>query len=98
MPPHTSPATLQPVVPGAEGCVQVPRVAPLLFVQMPAQQSVSLAQASSVCVQKETLPLHVPLLQIPEQQSPLPPQELPAVLQLVLSGTQAEFVHLPLQH
>ena len=95
---HTSPATRHPVVPGALGWVHTPTEAPDFLVQMPAQQSVSFAQVSPVCVQKETLPAHTPFLQTCEQHSPSPPQVLPAVLQPVFRGSQPDVPQLPLQH
>lgn len=68
--------------------------------QLAAQQSLSAAQASPGCVQKDE-----PSLQCfvsshsPEQQSPFAAQLLPAVLQLVLSGVQVLFApHTPPQH
>ena len=51
--PQTSPATVQPVVPGAVGSLHVPIVAPLALVQMPPQHSVFVLQMSPVCVQNE---------------------------------------------
>lgn len=67
---------------------QIPSVAPVSFVQMPPQQSVSLEQASPVWVQNETLAEQTPFEQTEEQQSELLLQVLPEVLQPVFSGMQ----------
>ncbi len=100
---HTVPAMWQPPAPGPVGTLQVPSVAPLAFVQMPPQHSPSCEHASPVCVQNDGLPEHMPFTQYCEQQSPLPAQLLPEVLQAVFSGLQvlppsAPAAQLPLQH
>jgi hypothetical protein len=68
--PQTSPATVHPVVPGALGCAQTPRVTPLALLQRPPQHSRSDAHVSPVCVQYEPPVEQRPLLQNFEQQSP----------------------------
>jgi len=65
--PQTSPATVQPVVPGALGCLQRPSVAPCALVQSPPQHSKSDAQTSPVWLQYDPPTEHDPLLQTFEQ-------------------------------
>jgi hypothetical protein len=76
---------------------QVPSVAPpSAMLHTPPQQSVGFAHTSPSWPQNEDA-LHLPALHSPEQQSALPAQVLPSVLQVVLSGTQVPPVQLPLQ-
>jgi hypothetical protein len=63
----------------------------------PEQHSSALEQASPSCEQNEEASLQTPPAQSFEQQSAPSVQALPAVLQLVLRGTQVPS-HLPLQH
>jgi hypothetical protein len=101
--PHTSPATAQPVVPGALGWRHKPSVAPVALLQRPPQHSPSLAQALPVCVQNEPS-VQLPLRQSFEQHSLCAVHELPVVLQAGLSGLQvwappsAPAAQLPPQH
>jgi hypothetical protein len=97
---QTSPAGVQSDTPATAGTPQTPRLAPEAFVQAPPQQSASVAQASPSCVQKDGLPSQTPFVQSFEQQSALPAQGLPLVLQLGLRGAHV-FVpaaQLPPQH
>jgi hypothetical protein len=101
-PPHTSPATRHPVVPGALGDLHTPTVAPWALLQMPAQHSVSVAHTSPVCVQNDPL-VHLPLVQSFEQHSVLVVHALPEVRQAPFRGTQtfeppSTMPHVPLQH
>jgi hypothetical protein len=92
------------VAPGTLSVAQVPNVAPVALVQVPVQHSASVAHTSLVCVQKEGWPAHTPLRQTLEQHSSLPPQVLPEVRQLLLSGTHflvppsGPSAHFPPQH
>jgi hypothetical protein len=60
-PPHTAPATKQPVVPGAAGALHVPSVAPAALPQMPPQHSRSFEHASPFCMQNEPPAVQDPL-------------------------------------
>jgi hypothetical protein len=94
-PSQVKPSTRHEVVMGA----QVPAVAPDAMVQAPVQQSASWKQMSPSCVQYETCDgaAHVPPRQLALQHSPLPPQLLPAVLHVVLSGLHEPDTHCVLQ-
>jgi hypothetical protein len=96
-PPHATPATVQPVVPGAWGSLQRPSAAPAAFVQTPPQQSPEFPQASPFWMQNEEARTQVPLVHNLEQHSPWAAHELPAVLQDPLSAAQAPPVHAPPQ-
>ena len=96
--PHTWPATVHSVVPGADGGLHVPSVAPCALVQSPPQHSKSVAQTSPLCVQNEGAPLQVPFRQYFEQQSPWAAQALPAVRQPVFSGAHLLDAQFPPQH
>ena len=61
--PHTSPASLQLVAPGALGVVHRPTEAPEAFTHSPAQHSASVPHASPVCVQNDGAPEQRPLSQ-----------------------------------
>jgi hypothetical protein len=100
-PPQTSPATVQPVVPGALGWRQTPTVAPEALLQSPPQHSASVAQTSPVCVQNEPPVEQVPLEQSFEQHSALPVHALPAVWHPApgFNGVQVPVgPQVPLQH
>jgi hypothetical protein len=99
VPPHTSPATVHPVVPGALGVPHTPRAAPAeALLQMPPQHSRPVEQALPVVVQNEPPGSHVPLVQSFEQHSEPAVQPLPVVRHTGLSGVQTPPPQVPLQH
>jgi hypothetical protein len=63
----------------------VPTICPAAIVHPPVQQLALAEQTSPGCPQKED-GWHVPLAHLPEQHSLPDTQELPSVLQEVLSG------------
>jgi hypothetical protein len=69
----------------------------LLLVQMPPQHWAPVEHASPSWVHQDEARQR-PLVHRPEQQSAPVAQGLFSVLQVVLSGTQAPLVQLPLQH
>jgi hypothetical protein len=81
--------------PGA-AVAQVPRRAPDARLQVPAQQSASVEQASPPWMQKDEA-WHVPPVHKLEQQSPFAEQALPSVAQVVLSAWHVPLVHCWLQ-
>jgi hypothetical protein len=81
--------------PGA-AVAQVPRREPEARVQLPAQQSASVEQASPPWMQKDDA-WHVPPVHRLEQQSPFVEQAFPSVAQLVLSAWHVPPVHCWLQ-
>jgi hypothetical protein len=98
VPPHTSPATAHPVVPGAVGVPQVPTVAPEALLQRPPQHSMPVRQTLPVVVQNEPPGSHVPFVQTFEQHSEFAVQPLPVVRHAGLSGVQTPAPQVPLQH
>src|SRR6266542_1140656 len=88
---QTVPSTAQAV----PICAQVPAVAPSATVHTPVQHSLSRKQISPVCVQYDTFEGAEQVLstQVWLQHSLLPPQALPAVLHVELSGWQALLTH-----
>jgi hypothetical protein len=88
---QTVPSTAQEVLRRA----QVPAVAPSATLHTPVQHSLSRKQISPGCVQYDTFDGAEQLLstQVWLQHSALPPQALPAVLHVVLSGWQALLTH-----
>jgi hypothetical protein len=67
------------------------------MLQLPPQQSRSLAQASPSCLQNEGVAQR-PWKQYWEQHSEPTVHGLPVVLHVTLSGAQVPFVHCPPQH
>src|SRR5262249_4701037 len=99
-PSQTMPSTpsLQYVAPDG-GAAHVPNVLPWAMLQMPPQQSPGFEQASPVWTQNDDASAHRPSLQSFEQHWPWSVRVLPAVWQVVLSGTNMPFApQSPLQH
>src|SRR5437868_6678108 len=84
--PQTSPETVHPPLPGADGTEHVPSVRPFSFVHRPPQHSTLVLHTSPVCVQNDGLLSHVPFAQSFEQHSALPVHVLPEVRHDPLSG------------
>jgi hypothetical protein len=80
------------------GCPQLPSVWPSAISQRDEQHSASREQTSPVWAQNEEARLQRPASHSCEQHWLLSLHSLPAVLQLVLSGTQLFWSQLPLQH
>jgi len=93
------PLGLHWLAPPPRGSPQTPVVLPDAFTQFPVQHSKSVEQISPCCVQNETAPEQMPLLQRFEQHSLAVEHGLPAVRQVwpALTLPHFPFVQIPLQ-